>query len=80
MLGIRIALCRKMHGLSQAELAERLGVSPSAIGMYEQGRRTPSIDILILLAREFSISLHFLITGFPYIPELCKDDILLSDK
>lgn len=80
MLGMRIAICRKMHGLSQAELAERLGVSPSAVGMYEQGRRAPSIDMLILLAREFGISLHFLITGFPYLPELCSDSILPSDK
>lgn len=80
MLGMRIALCRKIRGLCQTELAERLGVSPSAVGMYEQGRRTPSVDILILLAREFGISLHFLITGFPYVPEPCRDDVLSSDK
>ena len=80
MLGMRIAIYRKMRGLSQAELAERLGVSPSAVGMYEQGRRIPSVDILILLAREFCVSLHFLITGFPYIPESCLDGALPPDK
>lgn len=80
MLGMRIALCRKMRGLGQAELAERLGVSPSAVGMYAQGRRAPSIDMLILLAREFGISLHFLSTGFPYLPEPYNDSILPSDK
>lgn len=80
MLGMRIALCRKMRGLSQAELAERLGLSPSAVGMYEQGLRTPSIAILISLAREFDISLHFLITGFPYAPNPSIDGVLPSDK
>ena len=63
MLGRRIASLRRKAGLSQAELAERLGVSPSAVGMYEQGRREPSCDILIALAREFRVSLDYLLTG-----------------
>ena len=39
MLGTRIAALRREAGLSQAELAQRLQVSPSALGMYEQERR-----------------------------------------
>lgn len=74
MLGMRIALLRKMSGLSQAELAERLGVSPSAVGMYEQGRRTPSVQILVQLALEFGVSVHFLVTGFFYIPDPGPDN------
>ena len=41
MFGARMATLRRAAGISQAQLAERLGVSPSAIGMYEQGRREP---------------------------------------
>ena len=42
MIGQRIAALRKDALMSQAELARELGVSPSAVGMYEQGRREPS--------------------------------------
>ena len=44
MLGTRIAALRREAGLSQAELAQRLQVSPSALGMYEQERREPSMQ------------------------------------
>ena len=33
--------------LSQQELATRLGISKSAVSMYEQGRREPDFDILM---------------------------------
>ena len=36
MLGERIAALRRDTGMSQAELAKKLGVSPSTVGMYEQ--------------------------------------------
>jgi transcriptional regulator with XRE-family HTH domain len=65
MLGSRIASLRHGYGLSQAELARRLHISPSAIGMYEQGRREPSVDILIALAKEFGVTLDYLLSGQP---------------
>ena len=65
MLGTRIASLRQGRGLSQAELARRLNISSSAIGMYEQGRREPSVDTLIALAREFGVSLDYLLSGRP---------------
>ncbi|MGN0537641.1 MAG: helix-turn-helix domain-containing protein [Acutalibacteraceae bacterium] len=40
---------RTKAGLTQAELARRLGISPSAVGMYEQGRREPDQTILAKL-------------------------------
>lgn len=49
--------------MSQAQLAKALHISPSALGMYEQGRREPSIDILIMLSNLFRVSLDYLITG-----------------
>ena len=63
MLANQIIFLRKRAGMSQSQLAEKLNVSPSAVGMYEQGRRTPSIDILILIAKIFSVSLDYLIMG-----------------
>ena len=63
MLGPRIAALRREAGMNQAELAARLGVSPSAMGMYEQGRREPSAQLLVALARELGVSTDFLLTG-----------------
>lgn len=59
----RIATLRKTHGFSQLQLAQILHISPSAEGMYEQGRRTPSLDILIAMSIIFHVSLDYLITG-----------------
>ena len=70
MLGERIALLRRTKGLSQAELASRLGISASAMGMYEQSRREPSIQTVVALARELEVSTDFLLTGKSALPEL----------
>ena len=63
MLGARIAALRRDAGMSQAELAKRLQISPSAIGMYEQGRREPSAETLVAIARELGTSTDYLLTG-----------------
>ena len=63
MLGARIAALRREAGLNQAELAQRLQISPSAVGMYEQGRREPSADTLVFMAQLFGVSVDYLLTG-----------------
>lgn len=63
MLGERIASLRARLGWSQAELARRLHISPSAVGMYEQGRREPSVEMLVALSRVLGVSMDFLLTG-----------------
>lgn len=61
MLGMRIALLRISKGWSQAELARRIGVSASAVGMYEQGRREPSLGLLVRLAQELGVTTDYLL-------------------
>ena len=68
MIGQRIAALRKQASMSQAELAHALGVSPSAVGMYEQGRREPSAACLVALARIFQVTTDYLLTGRPAQP------------
>ena len=63
MLGIRIAILRISKGWSQAELARRIGISASAVGMYEQGRREPSLGLLVRLAQELGVTTDYLLTG-----------------
>ena len=68
MLGTRIASLRKKRGMSQAVLAAHLHVSPSAVGMYEQGRRMPNNTILIALSEEFHVTADYLLTGRCWTP------------
>jgi transcriptional regulator with XRE-family HTH domain len=63
MIGHRIAALRREAGMSQAQLAHALNVSPSAVGMYEQGRREPAAETLAAMAELFSVSVDYLITG-----------------
>lgn len=63
MMGARIAALRRKAGMSQAELAQLLQCSASAVGMYEQGRREPAADILVRLAEVFAVSTDYLLTG-----------------
>ena len=71
-MGARIAALRKESGLSQAELAQRLQISASAMGMYEQGRREPSAQMLVSLAQTLGVTTDYLLTGIP-APEQRED-------
>ena len=68
MLASRITRLRHAMGLSQLQLAQKLSISPSALGMYEQSRRTPSLDLLISMSQIFNVSLDYLITGTEFNP------------
>jgi transcriptional regulator with XRE-family HTH domain len=70
MFGMRIALLRASNSWSQAELARRIGVSASAVGMYEQGRREPSLDLVVRLANEFGVTTDYLLMGIQVCPDL----------
>lgn len=52
-----------MFGLSQAELANRLRVTPAAIGNIESGKRNPSTMMILNICHEFGISEQWLRTG-----------------
>lgn len=63
MLGPRIAALRRAAGWSQAELAQLLKISPSAVGMYEQGRREPALALVVAMAKTFGVTTDYLLTG-----------------
>lgn len=65
LLGRRIAALRQKAGWTQAELARRIHVSTSAVGMYEQGRRVPAVPILVALSQEFEVTTDYLVSGYP---------------
>lgn len=52
---------RQSQGLTQVQMADKLEVSPSAIGMYEQGRRKPDSDMLRKICQMFNVSVDYLL-------------------
>ena len=60
-IGNKIKELRKQAGLTQSELAARLGVSSSSVGMYEQGRREPDNDMILKLCNIFGVTSDSLI-------------------
>lgn len=61
MISTRLKSLREDADLSQKELAKLLGVSPSTIGMYEAGKRTPDSEMLTRICDFFNITVDYLI-------------------
>ena len=58
--GLRLQKLRKNRGMTQAELADRLGVSKGTIYRYERNLQDPSLQTAIRLAVLLRTSLDYL--------------------
>ncbi len=63
MLSERIYTFRRKSGLSQEQLAEKIGVSRQAISKWESGTSTPELEKLLALSDCFHITLDELVKG-----------------
>ena len=61
MLSERIYKFRRKSGLSQEQLAEKIGVSRQAISKWESGTSTPELEKLLALSECFHITLDELV-------------------
>lgn len=70
-MGRRIRRARKSLGLTQNELANRLGITTSYLGHIELGKRKASMEIIINIANELRVSMDFLVCDslkcYPYV-------------
>ena len=57
----QIKALRKEHGWSQADLATRVGGDAGQISRYENGKITPSVDVVVRLAEIFDVSTDYLL-------------------
>ena len=64
----RFVQLRKQSGLSQEQLAEKIGVSRQAVSKWERSEASPDTDNLILLARLYNVSLDELLKTDDEIP------------
>lgn len=61
MLSERIYTFRRKSGLSQEQLAEKIGVSRQTISKWESGASTPELEKMLALSECFQISLDELV-------------------
>ena len=57
----QIKVLRKEHGWSQADLATRVGGDAGQISRYENGKITPSVDVVVRLAEIFDVNTDYLL-------------------
>ena len=57
-IGYKIKQARERVGLTQSQLANKLNISPSTIGMYEQSRREPDYLTLIKMSNILKFSIN----------------------
>lgn len=74
-LSNRLKNLRIEKGFRQKDIADILDITTSAYGFYEQGKRTPTIEVLIALSKLYKVSLDWLISG----SNNYGDNLIISD-
>ena len=54
---------RRSKRLNQLKVATDLNISRESISYYENGKREPSLDLLVKMSEYFNVSINYLITG-----------------
>jgi transcriptional regulator with XRE-family HTH domain len=62
ILGDGIRKFRKLAGLTQERLAERIDINPVYMGQIERGFRVPTVDVLLRLARALKVHLRDIVS------------------
>lgn len=60
-MGEKLKSLRLEKGLTQKQVADRIGLAISAVSSYEAGTRYPSFAVLVKLARIFRVSTDYLL-------------------
>ena len=55
--------CRKLQGMTQAELARRAGIPRTNITRFESGNYNPSLEMLVRIAAALDVSLQVQLTA-----------------
>ncbi len=61
MIGLREI--RQQRKLNQQKVAMDLNISRESLSYYENGQRSPDVEMLLRLSRYYNVSIDYLITG-----------------
>lgn len=78
----RIKELRNKKNISQAVIAEYLGITKQAYSLYETGKREPDYETLLKIGEYFSVSVDYLLgsSDTPKAEELPEELIILNRK
>ena len=74
--GQRVQESRKFAGMTQEELAYRLGIDKNHVSRIERGAKACSIDILVELSGILRVSTDYLLTGKSIDREMTRTQVL----
>ena len=61
LLPQRLKELRLQHGLTQAQLGEKVGVKQNTFTNWENGKRTPSLEDIVKLSNLLNVSIEYLV-------------------
>ena len=62
-VGDRIQNLRKTKGMSQEELADKVGVSRQAVSKWESEQATPDLEKIVIMSELFEVTTDYLLKG-----------------
>ncbi len=69
----RIQTLRKSRGISQEELADKIGVSRQAVSKWESEQSSPDLEKIILLSDYFDVTTDYLLKGIEPVEDVPKN-------
>ena len=76
----RLIKLRKQNGLSQEELADKLGLSRQAVSKWERAEASPDTDNLICLAKLYGISLDELLKTDDDVETIVEEQVKKEEE
>lgn len=76
----RIQNLRKIRGISQEELADKIGVSRQAVSKWESEQSTPDLDKIIIMSDYFEVTTDYLLKGVDPIKSPEKSGAALASQ
>ena len=74
-IGNRLNQLRKLSGMTQEQLAEKLSVSRQTVSRWETGGALPDLESIVKISRLFHVSLDDLLLGEPDTEEKSNEQI-----
>ena len=75
----RIQSLRKTKGISQEELADKVGVSRQAVSKWESGQSAPDLEKIIIMSECFGVTTDYILKGIETATEpklQCESDFV----
>lgn len=60
---------RKRRNYNQLKVAMDLSISRESLSLYETGKRSPDVEMLVRFSEYFNVSIDYLITGKEFEPK-----------